>query len=52
MTIISSGGFLPFNNLDIILNTNIKKIVFSLLMLFSFFSLFLTYNLFFVKKKI
>ena len=51
MTIISSGGFLPFNNLDIVLNTNIKKIVFSLLMLFSFFSLFLTYNLFFVKKK-
>ncbi len=51
MTIISSGGFLPFNNLDIILNTNLKKIVFSLLMLFSFFSLFLTYNLFFVKKK-
>ncbi len=51
MTIISSGGFLPFNNLDIILNTNLKQIVFSLLMLFSFFSLFLTYNLFFVKKK-
>ena len=51
MTIISSGGFLPFNNLDIILNTNFKRIVFSLLMLFSFFSLFLSYNLFFVKKK-
>ena len=51
MTIISSGGFLPFNNLDIILNTNLKKIIFSLLMLFSFFSLFLIYNLFFVKKK-
>jgi trk system potassium uptake protein TrkH len=51
MTIISSGGFLPFNNLDIILNTNLKQIVFSLLMLFSFFSLFLTYNLLFVKKK-
>ncbi len=41
MTIISSGGFLPFNNLDIILNSNLKKIAFSLLMLFSFFSLFL-----------
>ncbi len=51
MTIISSGGFLPFNNLDIILNTNLKKIIFSLLMLLSFFSLFLIYNLFFVKKK-
>ena len=51
MTIISSGGFLPFNNLDIILNTNLKKIAFSLLMLFSFFSLFLSYNLIFFKKK-
>ena len=51
MTIISSGGFLPFNNIDLILNTNLKKIVFSLLMLFSFFSLFLSYNLIFLKKK-
>ena len=51
MTIISSGGFLPFNNLDLILNSNIKKIVFAILMLFSFFSLFLIYNLFFLKKK-
>ena len=51
MTIISSGGFLPFNNLDLVLNSNIKKIIFSLLMLFSFFSLFLSYNLLFLKKK-
>ena len=51
MTIISSGGFLPFNNLDIILNTNLKKIAFSLLMLFSFFSLFLSYNLIFFRRK-
>ena len=51
MSIISSGGFLPENNLEIILNSNLKKIVFSILMLFSFFSLFLTYNLIFIKNK-
>ena len=51
MSIISSGGFLPFNNLDLVLNTNVKIIVFSILMLFSFFSLFLIYNLFFLRKK-
>tara|TARA_Y100001970_G_scaffold110843_1_gene138364 strand:- start:1663 stop:3069 length:1407 start_codon:yes stop_codon:yes gene_type:complete len=51
MTIISSGGFLPFNNLDIILNSDTQRIIFALLMLFSFFSLFLFYNLFFFKKK-
>ena len=51
MSIISSGGFLPFNNLDLVLNSNVKIIVFSILMLFSFFSLFLIYNLFFLRKK-
>ena len=51
MSIISSGGFLPFNNLDVVLNSNVKIIVFSILMLFSFFSLFLIYNLFFLRKK-
>ena len=51
MTIISSGGFLPFNNIDLIINTDLKKIVFSILMLFSFFSLFLTYNFFYLRKK-
>jgi trk system potassium uptake protein TrkH len=51
MTIISSGGFLPFNNIDLIINSDLKKIVFSILMLFSFFSLFLTYNFFLSKKK-
>ena len=29
MSIISSGGFLPFNNLDLVLNSNVKIIVFS-----------------------
>ncbi len=51
MTIISSGGFLPVNDIGSIINTNLKEIIFSLLMLISFFSLFLSYNLFFLKKK-
>jgi len=51
MTIISSGGFLPVNNIESIVNTNLKEIVFSILMLFSFFSLFLFYNIFFLKNK-
>ena len=51
MTIISSGGFLPVNNIESIINTNFKEIFFSILMLFSYFSLFLTYNIFFLKKK-
>ena len=51
MTLISSGGFMPVNNLSNIINTNLKEIVFSLLMLSSFFSIFFVYNLFFFKKK-
>ena len=51
MTIISSGGFLPTNSLEIILNSKTKEIILSLLMLVSFFSLFLTYNLFTIKNK-
>ena len=51
MTLISSGGFLPVNNLSSIVNTNIKEIAFALLMLVSFFSIFLSYNLFFVKNR-
>ena len=42
MTIISSGGFLPVNDIHSIVNTNLKEIIFSLSMLFSYFSLFLT----------
>ena len=51
MTIISSGGFLPVNNLDSIINTNLKEIGMSFLMLFSFFSLYLIYNIIFLKDK-
>jgi trk system potassium uptake protein TrkH len=51
MTIISSGGFLPVNDIDSIVNTNFKEIIFSFLMLFSYFSLFLIYNILFLKEK-
>ena len=50
LSIISSGGFLPSNNLDLILNSEIQIFVFSLLLLISFFSIFLTYNLIFYKN--
>ncbi len=51
MTLISSGGFLPVNNLSSIVNTNIKEVIFALMMLVSFFSIFLSYNLFFIKNR-
>tara|TARA_B100002051_G_scaffold215022_1_gene207175 strand:- start:13 stop:1422 length:1410 start_codon:yes stop_codon:yes gene_type:complete len=51
LTLISSGGFLPFNNIDIIFQTELSKLILSILMLISFFSLFLAYNLVFFKKK-
>ena len=51
MTIISSGGFLPNNDLSTILTSNSQMIIFSLLMLFSFFSIFLSYNLIFFKNR-
>jgi trk system potassium uptake protein TrkH len=50
MSIISSGGFLPSNNLSDILINNLQIIIFSLLMLSSFFSIFLIYNLIFFKN--
>jgi len=51
MTIISSGGFLPVNDIGSIVNSDFKEIIFSFLMLFSYFSLFLIYNIFFLKEK-
>jgi len=50
MTIVSSGGFLPSNNLSNILINNSQIIITSLLMLTSFFSIFLVYNLVFTKN--
>ena len=51
LTIISSGGFLSINNFDNLFVTDISKIILSLTILFSYFSLFFTYNLFFFKKR-
>ena len=50
-TIISSGGFLPVNELSNILKNNTQIIIFSFLLLFSFFSIFFSYNLIFIRKK-
>ena len=50
-TIISSGGFLPTNELSNILRNNTQIFIFSLLLLFSYFSIFFSYNLLFLKKK-
>ncbi len=51
MTIISSGGFLSSNNLSSIITNEAQIIIFSLLMLVSFFSIFFIYNLIFFKNK-
>tara|TARA_Y100001958_G_scaffold11104_1_gene6795 strand:+ start:193 stop:1599 length:1407 start_codon:yes stop_codon:yes gene_type:complete len=51
LTLISSGGFLPVNDLSTILRENTQIIVVSFLMLLSFFSLFLIYNLIFFKSR-
>ena len=50
MTIVSSGGFLPTNELSNILINNTQIIITSLLLLTSFFSIFLVYNLIFTKN--
>ena len=51
MSIISSGGFLPTNDLASILINQTQIIIFSLLMLVSFFSIFFIYNLIFLRDK-
>ena len=50
-TLISSGGFLPVNDLSSIIKQNAQIVVLSLLMLTSFFSIFLSYNLVFFRNK-
>jgi trk system potassium uptake protein TrkH len=50
-TIISSGGFLPTNDLSSILIYQSQIIIFSLLILVSFFSIFFIYNLTFLRNK-
>ncbi|MDA9732134.1 TrkH family potassium uptake protein, partial [Candidatus Pelagibacter sp.] len=51
LTLISSGGFLPDNNLNLIVEDKFQQLVLSISMLLSFFSLFLLYNLVFFKRK-
>ena len=51
MTVISSGGFLPVNELSTILIHNSQIVIFSFLMLVSFFSIFFIYNLIFLRNK-
>ena len=50
-TLISSGGFLPVNDLSNIIKENSQIIILSILMLLSFFSIFFSYNLVFLKNK-
>ena len=50
-SLISSGGFLPDNQLANIIKNNSQIIVLSVLMLFSFFSIFFSYNLVFFKNR-
>ena len=50
-SLISSGGFLPTNDLSSIIRDNTQTIILSFLMLTSFFSIFFSYNLFFFKRK-
>ena len=50
-TLISSGGFLPVNDLSNIIKENSQIIILSLLMMFSFFSIFFSYNLILFRDK-
>ncbi len=49
-TLISSGGFLPVNDLSNIIKDKSQIIILTILMLLTFFSVFFTYNLAFFKK--
>jgi trk system potassium uptake protein TrkH len=50
-TLISSGGFLPVNDLSNIIKDNSQIIIISICMLSSFFSIFFGYNLIFLKNR-
>ncbi len=51
LTLISSGGFLPDNDLSLIIDGKFQQIILAISMLVSFFSLFMLYNLIFFQKK-
>ncbi len=50
-TLISSGGFLPVNDLSLIVKENSQILVLSFCMLSSFFSIFFIYNLILFKNR-
>ena len=50
-SLISSGGFLPVNDLSSIIKDKTQVIILSLLMLTSFFSIFFSFNIIFFKNK-
>ena len=50
-TLISSGGFLPVNDLSNIIKDNSQIVILSFLMLTSFFSIFFSFNLILLKNK-
>ncbi len=52
LSIISSGGFLPVNSLNEIIRTENQKLIISLSMLISFFSLYTLYNVMRLKKSV
>ncbi len=52
MTIISSGGFLPENSLDKIINTNLKQIMMIFAFLISILNFYLFYNIIFNRGNI
>ena len=51
LTIISSGGFKPVNQINYLFDNDFKIIIFSSCLLISFFSIFLIYNLIFLKNR-
>ena len=50
-SLISSGGFLPVNDLSNIIKDKTQIIILSILMLTSFFSIFFSFNIIFFKNK-
>ncbi len=50
-SLISSGGFLPVNDLSSIIKDKTQVIILSILMLTSFFSIFFSFNIIFFKNK-
>ena len=52
MTVVSSGGFLPTDSLDIIIKTNYQSVSLSLGFLISILNFYLLYNLFLKRENL